>query len=204
MKKKGSEIIIKMLEKHGIREVAGIPGGSNLPIYRALADSDIKHILCRHEQGAGFIAQGIARSTGHVGVCLATSGPGATNLVTALADAKSDSVPIIAITGQVPQSMIGTDAFQEVDICSISKTIVKQSFQIHSVTDIAAVFNEAFHIATSGRPGPVLIDIPKDIQMAENNRSSSMTVSLPVQVLKQGLITQQPQKHLEYIPIIWP
>lgn len=175
MKRKGAEIIVAMLEKHGIQELAGIPGGSNLPIYRALADSSIKHILCRHEQGAGFIAQGIARSTGRVGVCIATSGPGATNLITALADAKSDSVPIIAITGQVPINMIGTDAFQEVDICSMSKNIVKKAYQINSVSQIIPVFYEAFQIAKTGRPGPVLIDIPKDIQTTEFEYAESIT-----------------------------
>jgi acetolactate synthase-1/2/3 large subunit len=165
MKMNGAEIIIHMLEKHGIRLITRIPGGSILPVYHALADSKIRHILARHEQGAGFIAHGMARSTGKPAVCITTSGPGATNLVTALADAKSDSVPLIAITGQVPQSMIGTDAFQEVDICSIASTVVKKVFQIKNITEIPIVFDEAFYLATSGRPGPILIDIPKNIQV---------------------------------------
>ena len=167
MKKNGAVILIEMLEMHGITELTGIPGGSILPVYHALSGSKIRHILARHEQGAGFIAQGMARSTGRPAVCITTSGPGATNLVTVLADAKSDSVPIIAITGQVSQSLIGTDAFQEVDICSIAKPVVKKVFQIKSVADIPDKINEAFHLAVSGRPGPVLIDIPKDIQLSE-------------------------------------
>jgi acetolactate synthase-1/2/3 large subunit len=167
MKMKGAEIIIRMLEKHRISMITGIPGGSVLPIYHALAGSKIRHILARHEQGAGFIAQGMARSTGKPAVCITTSGPGATNLVTALADAKSDSVPIIAITGQVPQSMIGTDAFQEVNICAIASTVVKKVYQIKNISDIPEIFDEAFYFATAGRPGPILIDIPKDVQMEE-------------------------------------
>jgi acetolactate synthase I/II/III large subunit len=167
MKMKGAELIIRMLEKHGINNITGIPGGSVLPIYNALAGSKIRHILARHEQGAGFIAQGMARSNGKPAVCITTSGPGATNLITALADAKSDSVPLIAITGQVSQSVIGTDAFQEVNTCAIASAVVKCVYQIKNISDIPAVFEEAFFISTDGRPGPVLIDIPKDIQMGE-------------------------------------
>jgi acetolactate synthase-1/2/3 large subunit len=167
MKIKGAEIIIRMLEKHGVSMVTGIPGGSILPVYHALAGGKIRHILARHEQGAGFIAQGMARSTGKPAVCITTSGPGATNLVTALADAKSDSVPVIAITGQVPQSMIGSNAFQEVDICSIASTAVKKVFQIKNIAEIPTVFDEAFYLSTSGRPGPLLIDIPKNIQIED-------------------------------------
>jgi acetolactate synthase I/II/III large subunit len=172
MKKNGAEILVKMLELHGIKDISGIPGGSILPVYHALSGSKIRHILARHEQGAGFIAQGMARSTGRPAVCLTTSGPGATNLVTALADAKSDSVPIIAITGQVPAQLIGTNAFQEVDICSIASPVVKKAFQIQSVFDIPGIVNEAFRIASEGRPGPVLIDIPKDVQMQEINQDN--------------------------------
>jgi acetolactate synthase I/II/III large subunit len=175
MKITGSEIIINMLEKHGIRIITGIPGGSVLPIYHALAGSKIRHILARHEQGAGFIAQGMARSTGKPAVCITTSGPGATNLVTALADAKSDSVPIIAITGQVAQSIIGTDAFQEVNTCAIMSTVVKKAYQIKNIEEIPVIFDEAFYLSTAGRPGPILIDIPKDIQMGEKEISESFT-----------------------------
>ena len=164
MKKRGAQILIEQLEKQGIETIAGIPGGNNLPIYAALNESKIRHILARHEQGAAFIAQGMARSTGKPAVCLATSGPGAANLLTALADAKSDSVPIIAITGQVPTTMRGTDAFQEIDICAMAVPAVKATFYIDRACDIPGRITEAFRIATTGRPGPVLIDIPKDIQ----------------------------------------
>ncbi len=161
----GAEIIIKLLEQQDIRIVAGIPGGANLPLYDALEKSSIKHILARHEQGAGFIAQGMARSTGRPAVCFATSGPGATNLITAIADAKMDSVPIIAITGQVPLPLIGTDAFQEVDIYGLTVPITKHNYMVRSVNELLSVIPEAFEIAASGRPGPVLIDVPKDVQL---------------------------------------
>lgn len=161
----GAEIIIKLLERQGIEIVAGIPGGANLPLYAVLGKSSIKHILVRHEQGAGFIAQGMSRSTGLPAVCLATSGPGATNLITAIADAKMDSIPIIAITGQVPLSLIGTDAFQEVDMYGLTVPITKHNFLVRSAKELLSVIPEAFQIAASGRPGPVVIDIPKDIQL---------------------------------------
>lgn len=128
--KNGAETIIEALERQGVRIVAGVPGGANLPIYNALYKSCIRHVLARHEQGAGFIAQGMARSTGKAGVCLVTSGPGVTNLITAIADAKLDSVPLIAITGQVPTSMIGTDAFQEVDTFGITMNITKHNYLV--------------------------------------------------------------------------
>lgn len=167
MKYKGAEIIIKLLERQGIKMISGIPGGANLPIYDALYKSKIQHILARHEQGAGFIAHGIARSTGHTAVCFATSGPGATNLLTAIADAKLDSIPIIAITGQVPTSLIGTDAFQEVDTYGMTLPITKHNFLVRNAGELLDVIPEAFKIAGSGRPGPVLIDIPKDVQIEE-------------------------------------
>ncbi|HEX2967117.1 MAG TPA: biosynthetic-type acetolactate synthase large subunit [Syntrophorhabdaceae bacterium] len=169
MRLNGAEIIIRALEKHGITVVAGIPGGANLPIYDALYKSRIRHILARHEQGAGFIAQGIARTTGRAAVCFATSGPGATNLVTAIADAKLDSVPLIAITGQVASSMIGTDAFQEVDTFGMTFNITKHSYLVKDVRDLPQIMEEAFHIAEAGRPGPVLIDVPKDVQIAQSD-----------------------------------
>lgn len=167
MKHNGAEITIKLLERQGIRVIAGIPGGSNLPLYHALYHSRIRHILTRHEQAAGFIAQGIARATLKPAVCFATSGPGATNLLTAIADAKLDSIPLIAITGQVSRGLIGSDAFQEVDTYGMSIPITKHNFLVRSARELFRVVPEAFRIAVSGRPGPVLIDIPKDVQLEE-------------------------------------
>lgn len=163
----GAQLIIKMLERQGIEIIAGIPGGANLPLYDALFESStIKHILCRHEQGAGFLAQGISRSTGKAAVCFATSGPGATNILTAIADAYLDSIPVVCITGQVPTSLIGTDAFQEVDTYGMSIPITKHNYLIRSVDELLYIIPKAFELALSGRPGPVLIDVPKDIQAA--------------------------------------
>ena len=163
----GAELIIRLLEQQGINCISGIPGGCNLPLYHALGDHpNIRHVLARHEQGAGFIAQGMARSSGKPAVFFATSGPGATNTITALADAKLDSVPIICITGQVASPLIGTDAFQEVDIYGLSIPITKHNFLVRSPEELLTVIPEAFRISMSGRPGPVLIDIPKDIQTA--------------------------------------
>jgi len=161
----GAEIVIRLLERQGIRIIPGIPGGANLPLYDALSRSTvIRHVLARHEQGAGFIAQGMARVTGQPQVFWATSGPGATNTLTALADARLDSVPLICITGQVPSAMIGTDAFQEVDIYGMSLPVTKHNFLVRSAAELLTVIPAAFRIAASGRPGPVLIDIPKDVQ----------------------------------------
>lgn len=160
----GAQIIVRMLERQGIETIAGIPGGSVLPLYDELSKSSIRHILVRHEQAAGFIAQGIARTTGKPAACIATSGPGATNLITALADARSDSIPLVAITGQVNTALLGTDAFQEVDMFSLSFPITKHSFMIKNTKELLTVIPRAFEIASSGRPGPVLIDIPRDIQ----------------------------------------
>ena len=162
----GAEIIIRQLEHHGITVVAGIPGGANLPLYDALAASTtIRHVLARHEQGAGFIAQGMARATGRPAVCLATSGPGATNVLTALADAAMDSVPMVCITGQVARPLLGTNAFQEVDICAMARPAVKAVFAVREAGELAATMAEALHLAGSGRPGPVLVDVPKDVQL---------------------------------------
>jgi acetolactate synthase I/II/III large subunit len=161
----GAELTIRLLERHGIEIIAGIPGGANLPLYDALYNSEkIRHVLARHEQGAGFIAQGMARVTGRPQVCFATSGPGATNVLTAIADAKLDSIPVICITGQVPSSMIGSDAFQEVDTYGLSIPITKHNFLVRSAEELLETIPAAFRIASSGRPGPVLIDIPKDVQ----------------------------------------
>lgn len=167
MKMTGAELIINLLQRQGIEIIAGIPGGANLPIYDALSrQSRIRHILTRHEQGAGFIAQGLARISGRPQVCLATSGPGMTNIVTAIADAKLDSIPVICISGQVPLQMMGTDAFQEVDAYGISLPITKHNFLVRTARELLEVIPKAFRIAASGRPGPVLIDIPKDVQTA--------------------------------------
>jgi len=163
----GAQLIIKLLERQGIETIAGIPGGANLPLYDALSESSaIRHVLCRHEQGAGFLAQGIARTTGQAGVCFATSGPGATNILTAIADAYLDSIPVVCITGQVPASLIGTDAFQEVDTYGMSIPITKHNFLVRSIEELLQIVPRAFELALSGRPGPVLIDVPKDVQTA--------------------------------------
>ncbi len=160
-----AELLVTLLERHGVRLVAGIPGGTILPIYDALACStQIRHLLVRHEQAAGFVAQGYARATGTIGVCLASSGPGTTNLLTAVADAMRDSIPLLAITGQVPRAMIGTDAFQEVDTCALARTVTKFSAQVRCAADLPGILASAFSAALSGRPGPVWIDIPKDVQ----------------------------------------
>ena len=165
MQMTGADLIVKLLERQGISTIAGVPGGAALPMYDALSKSEtIHHVLCRHEQGAGFIAQGMARVSGRPEVCLASSGPGATNLVTAIADAKLDSIPMIALTGQVPLSMIGTDAFQEVDTYGMTIPITKHNFLVRSAKDLLEVIPAAFRIAMSDRPGPVLIDVPKDVQ----------------------------------------
>lgn len=161
----GAQALVLTLESLGVETVFGIPGGTILPSYDPLMDSiKLRHILVRHEQGAGHAAQGYAAATGKVGVCLATSGPGATNLVTAIADAYMDSVPIVAITGQVPSSMIGRDAFQEADIRGITMPITKHNYLVTEASDIPRALAEAFHIASSGRPGPVLVDVTKDAQ----------------------------------------
>ncbi|MDX6297818.1 MAG: acetolactate synthase large subunit, partial [Nocardioidaceae bacterium] len=160
----GAQALVRSLEEVGVEVVFGIPGGAILPAYDPLYDSTrIRHILVRHEQGAGHAAEGYAQASGKVGVCMATSGPGATNLVTPIADAHMDSVPVVAITGQVGRTAIGTDAFQEADICGITLPITKHNFLVQDAADIPQVIAEAFHLASSGRPGPVLVDLPKDV-----------------------------------------
>ncbi|MAB91194.1 MAG: acetolactate synthase 2 catalytic subunit [Planctomycetes bacterium] len=166
----GAKLLIRCLEAEGVDTIFGYPGGAIMPVYDALLDSTIRHILCRHEQGCGFAAQGVARSTGRVGVCMATSGPGATNLITPLADAHIDSVPIVAITGQVPSSLIGTDAFQEADILGMTLPVVKMSWIVESADDIPTIVRDAFRIAQEGRPGPVLIDFPKNVGQATTDK----------------------------------
>lgn len=165
MKMTGAQALIKCLEQKGIKQIYGYPGGAVLPIYDALLEADvIKHILVRDEQSAAHAASGESRSTDHIGVCLSTSGPGATNLVTGIATAYMDSIPMVAITGQVATHMIGTDAFQEVDMTGITLPVSKHSYLVTDVTEIPQVIEDAFHIANTGRKGPVVIDIPKDIQ----------------------------------------
>ena len=161
----GSEIVFKCLEDQGVDFIFGYPGGAVLPIYDELKNhNSIKHILVRHEQGAGHAAEGYARSSGKPGVALVTSGPGATNIVTALTDAYMDSVPIVCISGQVPTHLIGTDAFQECDTTGITRPCTKHNWLVKDVKDLARTVHKAFEVATTGRPGPVLVDIPKDIQ----------------------------------------
>ncbi len=163
----GAKGIVKSLENQGVEVIFGFPGGATLPIYDELARSSIRHILARHEQGAAHMADGYARATGKVGVCMATSGPGATNLVTGLANAYMDSSPVVAITGQVPRALIGNDAFQEVDITGITLPITKHNYLIQQADLLPSCIEEAFYLASSGRKGPVLIDIPKDVQVEE-------------------------------------
>ena len=175
----GAQMLIKCLKDEGVEVIFGYPGGVVIPIYDALFDSDIRHILVRHEQGAAHAADGYARATGKTGVCMATSGPGGTNLITGIANAYMDSVPIVAITGQVASLMIGTDAFQEADITGITAPITKHNYLVKDVCDLPGIIKEAFHIASTGRPGPVLIDIPVDISNAMIEKSVKAKLNLP-------------------------
>ncbi|WP_218079954.1 biosynthetic-type acetolactate synthase large subunit [Anthocerotibacter panamensis] len=179
----GAYAVVDSMCRQGVRHIFGYPGGAILPIYdeiyRAEAEGKIEHFLTRHEQGAAHAADGYARATGRVGVCVATSGPGATNLVTGIATAHMDSVPMVALTGQVPRPMLGSDAFQEADIFGITLPIVKHSYAVEAPQDISRVFAEAFYIAGSGRPGPVLIDIPKDIGQAQFDYEPVQQVRIP-------------------------
>jgi acetolactate synthase-1/2/3 large subunit len=163
----GAQALFRALEGEGVDLAFGIPGGAILPAYDPLIDSKVRHVLCRHEQGAGHAAEGYAWATGKVGVAIATSGPGGCNLVTALADAKMDSVPMVAITGQVPTPVVGNDAFQEADITGITMPVTKHNFLVKDANQVAETIREAFHIARTGRPGPVLVDIPKDVLLQE-------------------------------------
>ncbi len=179
MKVTGAQALFKSLEGEGVDIVFGIPGGAILPAYDPLLDSSVRHVLCRHEQGAGHAAEGYAWATGKVGVAMATSGPGGCNLVTALADAKMDSVPMVAITGQVPTPVVGNDAFQEADITGITMPITKHNFLVTDPGDVAETIREAFHIARTGRPGPVLVDLPKDVLVNETTWKWPDSVNLP-------------------------
>src|SRR5512132_2540498 len=163
----GSDAILRSLEAEGVEVAFGIPGGAILPTYDAFArGSTVRHVLARHEQGAGHMAEGYARASGRAGVAIATSGPGATNLVTPIADAWMDSTPLVCITGQVRSTLIGTDAFQECDITGITMPIVKHSWLVQDARDLGATLKAAFHVARSGRCGPVLVDVPRDVQEA--------------------------------------
>lgn len=177
----GSDILVESLIRHGVDTVFAYPGGASMPLHQSLTRvaEKVRTILPRHEQGGGFMAQGYARTTGKVGICMATSGPGATNFVTVLADAKMDSVPMIAITGQVSTPVIGTDAFQETPIIEVCRGITKHHYLIQRTEDITRVMKEAFHIATSGRPGPIIIDIPKDVQLREIVPDWDVAMNLP-------------------------
>src|SRR5919112_1583455 len=176
----GAQILVRSLEALGADVVFGIPGGAILPAYDPLYDSqNVRHILVRHEQGAGHAATGYAQATGKVGVCMATSGPGATNLVTPIADAHMDSIPVVAITGQVPSAAIGTDAFQEADISGITMPITKHNFLVTDAAEIPQRIAEAFHLASTGRPGPVLVDVPKDILQATTDFAWPPRLDLP-------------------------
>jgi len=179
MKLTGAQALIKSLEQEGVEVMFGIPGGTIMPAYDPLIESGIRHILCRHEQGAGHAASGYAHVTGRTGVCMATSGPGACNLVTALADAKMDSVPLVAITGQVATPAVGNDSFQEADITGITLPVTKHNMLVTATEDLPRAVREAFHIASTGRPGPVLIDIPKDVLFGEAAWHWPQSVDLP-------------------------
>src|SRR5882724_6023055 len=176
---RAADTLMESLKAEGVKDVFGIPGGANLPTYDALVDADFRHVQVRHEQGGGHAAEGYAKASGKVGVALATSGPGATNLVTAIADAVMDSVPTVFLTGQVRTELIGTDGFQEADVTGITMPIVKHSIMIQDPRDIPAAIHEAFHIARTGRPGPVLVDIPQDLSRADIPYEPVDSVHLP-------------------------
>jgi len=175
----GSEVVMKMLERHGVEVVFGHPGGAIMPIYDALYDSPVEHVLVRHEQAGAHMADAYYRASGKTGVCFATSGPGATNLVTGLATAMMDSSAVVAITGNVPSGLIGTDAFQEADVYGITTPVTKHNFLVKDVNDLPRVLTEAFYIASTGRPGPVLVDITKDVQQAQFEGSLDVEIDLP-------------------------
>jgi acetolactate synthase-1/2/3 large subunit len=175
----GAQILLECLVKENVDCIFGYPGGVTLPLYDAFYDHPMRHVLVRHEQNAAFAAEGYARSTGRVGVCCATSGPGATNLVTGLVDSMMDSIPIVALTGQVTSKLIGTDAFQEADTFGITRSCTKHNFMVKNVAELPQLIHEAFYIASSGRPGPVLVDIPKDVFQAQSHYSPVSSIHLP-------------------------
>ncbi len=203
----GADALLKGLENHGVKQIFAYPGGTVLPIYDRMPTYNIRRILTRHEQGSAFAAAGYSRATKEVGVCLATSGPGSTNLVTGIADAMLDSIPMIAITGNVFGNLIGTDAFQEIDIVGVCEPIVKHSYFVEKADDIPRILNEAFHLAISGRPGPILIDIPKSIQIEELSsdiwekieKNHKFTHELPGYDLKKEIDLSDLDKTIEII-----
>ncbi len=205
----GAQILLESLKREGVTVLFGYPGGQVLPIFDKLYDSDIKLILPRHEQGAVHAADGYARATGKVGVCLATSGPGATNLVTGIANAYMDSIPLVAVTGQVKSFLIGNDAFQEADVTGITRPITKHNFLVKDAKDLARTIREAFYIASSGRPGPVVVDIPSDIQLQETDFIWPDTVDIrsykptlfghPGQIKKAAKLISQSKKPILYV-----
>src|SRR6202142_4347169 len=165
----GAQVVLECLTREKVEVIFGYPGGVTLPFYDAMYDSPIKHVLVRHEQNAAFAAQGYARCTGKVGVCCATSGPGATNLVTGRVDAMMDSIPIVALTGQVSTKLIGSDAFQEADTFGITRSCTKHNYMVKRLEELPQIIHEAFYVAASGRPGPVLVDVPKDVFQAQGH-----------------------------------
>src|ERR1700759_4756901 len=189
---KGSEIVIACLEREGVEAIFAYPGGASMEFHQALTKSKIRTILPRHEQGGSFAAEGYARATGRAGVCMATSGPGATNLVTGIADAYMDSIPLVVITGQVPQAMIGRGGFQETDFFGMTLPIVKHSYLVTDVNDIPRVIKEAFYLATTGRPGPVVVDVPKNIQQQK---------APPIYPTEVNLRGYQPDRHASDIEL---
>lgn len=195
----GARWLTQALEAEGVETLFGYPGGTIMPFYDALVDSRLKHILVRHEQGAALAANGYARASGRVGVCVATSGPGASNLVTGIADAMLDSVPMICLTGQVATPLLGTDAFQELDVFGMTMPIVKHSFLVRRVEELPEMVREAFRIAREGRPGPVLIDLPKDVQVAD---ASHLPLHVPAAVQRRRRRrTQNWPKHWRRSPV---
>src|SRR2546429_1595063 len=175
----GARMLAECLAREGVECMFGYPGGVTLPFYDVLYDHHIRHVLVRHEENAAFAAEGYARATGRVGVCCATSGPGATNLITGLVDSMMDSIPIVAITGQVHSALIGSDAFQEADTFGLTRSCTKHNFMVKNVAELPQIVHEAFYIAASGRPGPVLVDIPKDVFMAQGYYTPVTTIHLP-------------------------
>src|SRR5437660_12032371 len=175
----GAKILLECMVREGVECFFGYPGGVTLPFYDALYDHHIRHVLVRHEENASFAAEGYARATGKVGVCCATSGPGATNLITGMVDSMMDSIPIVALTGQVHSSLIGSDAFQEADTFGLTYSCTKHNVMVKTVAELPQIVHEAFYIAASGRPGPVLVDIPKDVFMAPGHYAPVTSIHLP-------------------------
>jgi acetolactate synthase I/II/III large subunit len=183
----GAKMLLECLQREGVECIFGYPGGVTLPFYDALYDHPVRHVLVRHEQNAAFAASGYAKVTGRVGVCCATSGPGATNLVTGLVDALMDSIPVVALTGQVSTSLIGTDAFQEADTFGLTRSATKHNFMVKSLAELPQIIHEAFYLAASGRPGPVLVDVPKDVFMGRGHYEPVQSIHLPgYKVLTEG------------------